>query len=637
MSITSMVTLVCVLLGVVAVSIVGGAVWMAVRAVADGAETARTVTLVFGNAALLLIAVVAGAWGVFYLWLLRPLTILTRFAVTLARRDFAGAVAPAPSPLLEPLPGSVQTLGDALRATHHEAQAAVTAATARVEDIKGHLEAILFDLSEGILVCNLNHEILLYNREAARLLGPPEVLGLGRSLFRLLAAEPLQYTLEQLTSRLAAGHRHPDALSRQFVCATVDANALLHGRMRLIRGAQGEPSGYVLTLTDQGRAVAASHSLLSQEWPMSDVYSVDLLNHLRRRLDERAGISATIVGLPVWLHVDSQALIQTLERLLLRLHENTAVEAFDLETAMVDERASLHIVWQGAPLPTEQLDAWLATRLAGPESGRTVHDILVRHHSGLCSQPQRPGYASIRLSLPVPLHPRLTAEPRDRPRPEFYDFDLMHQPRASGALRDQRLRDLTYVVFDTETTGLQPSQGDEIVAIGGVRIVNCRILTTETFYRLVHPGRPIPQRSVRFHGITDDMVRDQPPARIVLPQFKNFVDTAVLVAHNAAFDMQFLTLKESECGVVFDNPVLDTLLLSAYLHDHLPAHDLDTLAARFGVEVTGRHTALGDALVTAGVFLHLLALLEQRRIHTLGQALAATNMVLAIRKARSHF
>jgi DNA polymerase III epsilon subunit-like protein len=101
---------------------------------------------------------------------------------------------------------------------------------------------------------------------------------------------------------------------------------------------------------------------------------------------------------------------------------------------------------------------------------------------------------------------------------------------------------------------------------------NRRILTTEIFYRLGHPGRPIPQRSVRFHGITDDMVRDKPPARVVLPQFKDFVDTATLVAHNAAFDLQFLTLKASEYRVVFDNPVLDTLLLSAYPHDHLWRH-----------------------------------------------------------------
>jgi DNA polymerase-3 subunit epsilon len=133
------------------------------------------------------------------------------------------------------------------------------------------------------------------------------------------------------------------------------------------------------------------------------------------------------------------------------------------------------------------------------------------------------------------------------------------------------------------------------------------------------------------------MVKDKPPIEVVLPQFRAFVGDAVLVAHNAAFDLKFLKLREAESGVSFDMAVLDTLLLSCLLHDYTSRHDLEVVAHRFGIPVQGRHTALGDSLVTAGCFLKMLDLLEAHGVVTLDQALVASERVLKVKVKQASF
>jgi DNA polymerase-3 subunit epsilon len=186
-------------------------------------------------------------------------------------------------------------------------------------------------------------------------------------------------------------------------------------------------------------------------------------------------------------------------------------------------------------------------------------------------------------------------------------------------------------VFDTETTGLNPSGGDALISVGAVRIVNGRILTGETFSTLIDPSRSIPQASVRFHGITDDMVRGKPKAHEILPAFRSFVDDAVLVAHNAAFDLKFLRMSEKAAGVRFDNPVLDTLILSRFLQGDAGDHSLDALAERLGVPIHDRHSALGDAMATAAIFLSFVDMLREREILTLDDAIHRSNMLVELR------
>ncbi len=222
-------------------------------------------------------------------------------------------------------------------------------------------------------------------------------------------------------------------------------------------------------------------------------------------------------------------------------------------------------------------------------------------------------------------------------RPEYSKFDLYDHPKHLEELGGRELKGLTFVVFDTETTGLRPSHGDEIISIAGVRIIDGKIQDGDPFTRLVNPGRDIPWASIRFHGITEDMVKDEAPIGDILPEFREFVGDAVLVAHNAAFDMKFLKLKEQASGTVFDHLVLDSLLLSVFLEPESRNHGLDAIAERLGVTVEGRHTALGDSLVTAGVFLRMLEMLETRGIRTLGQAIEASSRISHVRKMQKQF
>ena len=582
----------------------------------------------------------------------------------------------------------------------------VAEASRDIDAERARLAALMSELNQSVVVCNLDGRIILYNHSALvqfraisqtpQLAGGAELIGLGRSIYVVFDPKVVAHALENIRHRMQRGARVPTA---QFVTAT-QTGQLLRVQMAPVRGAAmpddaAAITGFVLMLdnithdfeaessrdrllhglTEGGRASLGNlqaavemldypdldtamrerfHGVIRDEvramseriqtlantaaeglktrWPLEDMLGADVVSAATRRIADvcKLNASAADVDESLWLKVDSFSLLQALTSLACRLSDEFEVRAVDISLSSAgSQRAYLDLIWSGHAMSTETVMSWeIDPMTVGDERlSLTVRDVVERHGGEFWFERDRPRQrAFFRFLLPLAPAPddadAASFVPGDS-RPEYYDFDLFKTSEHSRALDDRPLAELSYTVFDTETTGLAPSQGDEIIQLGAVRIVNGRLLKNEGFEQLVDPGRTIPEQSIAIHGISPDMVKGQPTIDAVLPAFHAFAHETVLVAHNAAFDMRFLQLKEARTGVRFEQPVLDTLLLSAALHPNQESHALEAIAERLGIAVTSRHTALGDAMLTADVFLKLVALLEETGIHTLGQARTA--------------
>jgi DNA polymerase III subunit epsilon len=595
----------------------------------------------------------------------------------------------------------------------------IAQASRGIEQERSRLSALMAELTQSVVVCNLDGRILLYNNQArAQALawsrtpataGGAELIGLGRSIHALFERDLLVHALESIRQRARAGAAQPSA---QFVTST-GSGRLLRVQMTAVHApaAPGEASaaeptlnGYVLMLDDitrefeqealrdrlllgltegsrasLGNLQAAVEMLelpdleppmrerfqrvvrdevgamtarvqtlaadvlagMKTRWPMQDMLGADLVAAGVRRIETLGAVrvSASEVDASVWLKVDSYSLLQALAYLAGRLVDEYEVRSLRLRLQAAGARAQLDLVWAGTGLSTETVMNWQidAMRSGADATPLTLRDVVERHGGEFWFERERVRHESffrflLPCSAPAEARPAALFERVDS-RPEFYDFDLFQSSVQTRALDDRLLADLTCTVFDTETTGLSPSDGDEIIQIGATRIVNGKLLRNESFEQLVDPQRALAAASIAIHGIQPEALQGQPTILEVLPVFHTFAAETVLVAHNAAFDMRFLQMKEMASGLRFDQPVLDTLLLSAWLHPHQESHRLEAIAERLGVAVTGRHTALGDALVTAEVFLRLVPLLQARGVLTLGDARAASQQTYQARLA----
>lgn len=365
-------------------------------------------------------------------------------------------------------------------------------------------------------------------------------------------------------------------------------------------------------------------------WPLEMMNGDDLLSTLKRSLARLPGVAATAEAARErqWLNVDSFAVVQAFTALAARLNRELDVHEFALRLSPGGRFSRLELTWPSPTSDTRSVGGWDEPPLenANGPAPLSLREVAKRHGGEQWFRADRAaGTLAYCMQLPaaadVPVAPESSVTGA---RPVFYDFELFDRPRRESAFEQRPLAELVYTVFDTETTGLDPSAGDEIVSISAVRIVNGRLLRQESFDQLVDPRRPLSKASVRIHGITPAMLEGQPTIGEVLPRFARFAEDTILVGHNVAFDMRFLQLKERETGQRFVQPVLDTLLLSAVVHPNLREHELEANASRLGIAIVGRHTSLGDAIVTAEIFIKLLPLLAAQGIVTLKDALDAS-------------
>ena len=174
-----------------------------------------------------------------------------------------------------------------------------------------------------------------------------------------------------------------------------------------------------------------------------------------------------------------------------------------------------------------------------------------------------------------------------------------------------------FVVFDTETTGLNVKKGDRIVSISALRLKNGRIDLSDTFHELINPNRDIPSEAAIIHEILPRMVNGKPLLEEILPRFIGYIRASVLVAHHAWLDMTFINAEMGRLyGLPIQNLVLDTAILDqAFILKTTPSSKRSTirvdsslsgLTERYHVSLEERHTSFGDALATAQVFQQMM-------------------------------
>ncbi|MGB3313607.1 MAG: exonuclease domain-containing protein, partial [Albidovulum sp.] len=575
------------------VAAVVAGLWFGYRQLGDPAALSAFVTA-GAVAGFAILGLVAGIWFLFDENVGRALDRLAAGMRAQAHAAKAGTFDAAPGRYLGDLGPAATALTDALADTRNALADAVARETGRLSAEKARLEALLSDVPAGVLLCSDAHQLVFYNMPAIDILGTAS--GLDRKVFDYLREAPLLHAYDRL---VAAGDAEVVA---DLMVATWDGAKVLSGRMRLLD--RGGSPGYVLTLRDvtgdlaahagrdrlledifdrirrpaanlqtvigvmaeAGDKAALNAALIEEvgtlagsvndlaarydtargSWSaLPRTRAADLLDGFRARA-EAAGLSVRTEVADLILRCDGFEIVALLAGLAGRL----GVADVSLKVEEDGAGAMITLAWPGDILAVGVLENWLAGAIDPAAGEVTGHSVLATHATD-CWPEGHGGRAAIRL--PIREARRASGTVAPIARHVVYDFDLLLKP-PPAELADMPLDRLTYVVFDTETTGLLPEEGDEIVQIAGLRLVNGRRVPGEVFDMLVDPGRTIPLKATAVHGISDAMVAGAPGVAEALPLFHHFAEGAVLIAHNAPFDMTFLRRREGETGRVFDHP-----------------------------------------------------------------------------------
>ncbi len=566
--------------------------------------------------------------------------------------------------------------------------------TARKETEKERnlLAAIMSELPQGVIICNINGRILLFNSLAKKTFTPDSgtgkseiFLGLGRSVFHLFDKTLIAHALEEIEDRLNTPGQsvascfiapiHTGRLISTEAIPVLDSETRMTGFILAFQDVTDEINLYDMThekLLSLKNELKAQTEEIKQLMNSSDQTYPHDISSIRLRMNKMLDhwpyqyerISETLLeGISTWIPLTRYLLKDFLSGLkhkakdvwdihlnlsltdedlfimadtysfnaafiflLQNLSEMTGNKEFYLSSFQNQDIIVFEISWNAPSLSEHLIESLMQKRI---NSLPTLFYILKQNKASfriICDGTETSSQVNINAKAGSKTHlkekhqaPVVTSS-----RPEFYDLDLFRTDEENTDLFNTDLRHITYTVFDTETTGLNPDGGDEIISLAAVRIVNSRIVYQDIFEELVDPKRDIPMESYRIHGINYEMVTGKKDIFTILPAFKEYAEETVFLGHNIAFDMKMFKVKEKSTGIRFLNPVLDTLLLSAVLHPIHEHHDMESIAQRLGINIIGRHTALGDAIATAEIFLKLLPILNSNGVLTLRDAVNAS-------------